>query len=77
MKKGLRVSQLIQVSTDVSDQRTLKRELRGLVKASAELECRELLLLNDSADRTETFQWHGVEREVRLLPVWKWLIDHP
>ena len=77
VKEGSHVSQLIQVSTDVSDPRTLMRELRGLVKASAELECRELLLLNDSADRTETFHWRGVEREVRLLPVWKWLIDHP
>jgi predicted AAA+ superfamily ATPase len=76
VKEGLRVSRLIQVCADLSNPQTLKREMRALLKASAMLECRELILLNDRIDRTETFRWHDLEREVQLIPVWKWLIEN-
>jgi len=45
----------------------------ALIKASQELHCDELWLLNDREDRTETIQWQGVERRIRLMPLWQWL----
>lgn len=33
----------------------------------------DLLLLNDRVDRTDIFKWQGVERPIRLLPLWQWL----
>jgi hypothetical protein len=73
VKEGLQVTRLIQVCADLSNPKTLKREMRALVKASQELHCQDLLLLNDREDRTETFKWQNAERSIRLLPLWQWL----
>lgn len=73
IKEGLDVTRLIQVCSDISNPKALKREMRALIKASQVLHCDELLLLNDRVDRTETFRWQGVERPIRLMPLWQWL----
>jgi hypothetical protein len=72
IKKGPNVVRLIQVCSDITNPKTLKREMRALIKASQELHCDELLLLNDRVDRTETFRWQDVERPIRLMPLWQW-----
>jgi hypothetical protein len=73
VKEGLHISRLIQVCSDISNPQTMKREMRALVKASKELNCNELLLLNDRVDRIETFKWQDAERQIRLMPLWQWL----
>lgn len=73
VKEGRQISKLIQVCSDVSNPQTMKREMRALLKASQELKCDDLLLLNDRVERTETFQWQDVRRQIRLMPLWKWL----
>src|SRR3989339_2642 len=73
IKEGVHVTRLIQVCSDISNQKTLKREMRALIKASQELHCDELLLLNNRVDRTETFRWQDAERPIRLMPLWQWL----
>jgi len=73
IKEGLRVTRLIQVCTDIADPKTLKREMRALIKASQELHCEDLLVLNDRVDRTDTFKWQDAVRPIRLEPLWKWL----
>lgn len=71
VKEGLRVTRLIQVCADLSDPKTLKREMRALIKASQELQCDDLLLLNDRVDRTDIFKWQDAERPIRLMPLWQ------
>ena len=73
VKEGLAIAQLIQVCADISNPKTLKREMRALIKASQELNCDDLLLLNDRIDREETLKWQDVERRIRLMPLWQWL----
>jgi len=73
IKEGLKVTRLIQVCSDISNPKTLKREMRALIKASQELHCDELILLNDRFERPEDFKWQGVGRAIRLIPLWKWL----
>jgi predicted AAA+ superfamily ATPase len=73
VKEGLHISQLIQVCADISNPKTLKREMRALIKASQGLHCDELLLLNDRINRTETIKWQDAKRQVRLIPLWQWL----
>lgn len=72
VKEGLQVTQLIQVCADISNPKTLKREMRALIKASQELHCDNLLLLNDRVDRTDIFKWQDAERPIRLMPLWQW-----
>ncbi len=73
VKDGVQVSRLIHVCLDISNPKTLKREMRALIKASQELHCDELFLLNDCVNRTETFQWQDAKRQIRLMPLWQWL----
>jgi len=73
VKEGLKVSQLIQVCADISNPKTMKREMRALTRASLELNCADMLLLNDRIDGSETLNWQGNEHKIRLMPVWKWL----
>lgn len=73
VKEGLRISQLIQVCADISNPKTLKREMRALTRASLELNCTDMLLLNDRIDGSETLNWQGAEHKIRIMPVWKWL----
>jgi hypothetical protein len=73
VKEGLTIAQLIQVCADISNPKTLKREMRALIKASQELNCDDLLLLNDSIDGVVTLKWQDVERRIRLMPLWQWL----
>ena len=75
VKEGLKVTCLIQVCADISNPKTFKREMRSLVKASQELNCEELVLLNPQEERTESFTWQNVERQIRLVPLWQWLLE--
>jgi hypothetical protein len=52
-----------------------EREVRGLLKASRDLRCQELLLLTDSEEGAARERWQGYEAEVRRHPVWKWLLE--
>ncbi len=70
-RKGHTIVQLIQVCYDISNSRTLKREISALQEASSELGCKNLLLI--TWDKEEV-----VERNmcnIRLLPACKWLCE--
>lgn len=50
---------------------TWQRESSALVKLSNQLDCRQLLIL--SYEEEGSFQVEG--KEIRVLPVWKWLLE--
>lgn len=70
-RKGHRVEQLIQVCYDISKPVTLKREIDGLLEASTELACHNLLLI--TWDREEMIEKGGFP--IRLQPAWSWLCN--
>ena len=74
VKEGTRVTRLIQVCVDPSDPKTKSRETRALLKASAELDCRDLVILTDSTEGVEEVSWYGAKGTVRYIPLWKWLL---
>ena len=76
VKEGLQITRLIQVCADISNPKTFKREMRSLVKASQELNCDDLLLLNPHEARTESFSWQNAERQIQLVPLWQWLLEN-
>lgn len=73
VREGTRITRLIQVCADISNPKTLRREMRALVRASRELGCDDLLLLNEREDRTEMFAWQDAERSIRMMPLYQWL----
>jgi len=69
IKEGADVARLIQVCYDIDDPKTKERELKSLVRAAGELNCRDLLVI--------TWDWEGEEEfkgcDIRFVPLWQWL----
>ena len=69
IKEGADVARLIQVCYDIDDPKTKERELKSLVRAAGELDCRDLLVI--------TWDWECDEEfkgcDIRFVPLWQWL----
>ncbi|MBS3092092.1 ATP-binding protein [Candidatus Pacearchaeota archaeon] len=75
IKKDTKISQLIQVCYDLTDPDTKKREIRALLKASKELKCNNLLIINQNYSGEESTEWFGIRRKIKFIPLWKWLLE--
>lgn len=67
--KGNSVEEIYQVSYDISNEKTRKREIRGLLAASKETKCNKLFLITDF-HREET-KIDG--KIVYIIPAYEWL----
>ncbi len=70
--KGNLVQEIYQVSYDISKEKTLKRELRGLMAASKATKCDNLYLITDTEYRT--LEIDG--KIVNVIPAYEWLLQH-
>ena len=70
-----KAKQLIQVSYDVTEPDTKKREARALLQASKELECNNLRVITKDYEKTEETTWFGTTRKISYIPLWKWLLE--
>lgn len=75
IKQGTEITQLIQVCYDITDIQTKEREKRALLKASQELECANLLIINENIEEEENYKWFGIKRKIKFIPLWKWLLQ--
>ncbi len=73
VQSGTKVTELIQVCWDVTQPKTLDREVRSLLKASEKLKCDRLLIVNLEEEKKEEFSWFGIQREIEFIPAWKWM----
>lgn len=66
-----KIETLIQVSYDLRNSKTYKREISSLVEASGELKCSNLLLLTWDDEKIV------VDNDVSIIikPIWKWLLN--
>ncbi len=70
-RNGYIIEQLIQVCYDISNPKSLKREIEALMEASSELNCRNLLLINWNKEEVMIKD----ELNIRLIPAYKWLFN--
>src|SRR3989344_3107777 len=75
IKDNNRIDQLIQVCYDISDPDTKKREIKSLLKASKDLKCDNLLIINKDHSSEENLEWFGIKRKINFIPLWKWLLN--
>lgn len=66
LKERNKIKQLIQVSYLNSKEEIKEREIRGLLKASKELKCKNLIVI--------TWDYEGEEKKIKYIPLWKWLL---
>jgi predicted AAA+ superfamily ATPase len=76
IKDGPAVKQLIQVTYQL-DPDVKRREMDALLRASEQLSCKNLLLINDEEEEDETVHQNGRSGKVTILPLWKWLLTPP
>ena len=74
VKEGIKIKQLIQVCYNLENKETKDREIRALLKASAELKCRDLLIVNSNKEAEEEAEWFGIKGRIKFIPLWKWLL---
>jgi len=65
------VEKIIQVSWDVSDNETYKRELEGLIEASNNLNCKDLTLI--TKDQLNTVDYKGYT--VNIIPAYRYFLS--
>lgn len=70
-RKGYQTDQLIQVCYDITNPKTLKREIDALVEASSELACTNLLLITWNKEEVILKN----ELSIQMIPAYKWLVS--
>ncbi|MFC2173657.1 ATP-binding protein [Acidobacteriota bacterium] len=75
VKKGIRVTSLLQVCLNLDDPKTKQREIRALLKASSELRCKKLYIISDVTEGVEEVSWYGLSGRIRFVPLRKWLLE--
>ena len=69
--KGNQVLQAIQVSYDISAEKTRKREINGLLLAARQTKCENLLLLTDHESEDIEQDSH----RMKIQPVYEWCVE--
>ncbi len=65
-------SLLIQVSYDIANPDTEKREVKALFKAKEELQCKNTLIITYDTEKIITYK----NTNFNIIPVWQWLIEN-
>lgn len=68
LRENNRVKQLVQVSYEMTSEKTIRRECSALVEAAQELRCNDLYVLTYNEKRT--LDWEGCT--IYVLPVMEW-----
>jgi len=70
VKKNRKVNQLIQVCYNPLDETTKERETKPLIRAAAELKCKNLAIITSDYEATQTIKKY----KISYIPLWKWLL---
>ena len=70
IKENLKVKQLIQVCSDIKDEKTKKREMRALLKALKQFKLKEGLIISEDISKEEEIDG----KKIVYIPLWRWLI---
>lgn len=71
VKQGTRVEQLIQVTYATDKEEIKDREIKALIKASSELDCKNLLVISWDYEAEEKIRG----KRIKFTPLWKWLLQ--
>lgn len=71
IQRGIDVDRLIQVTWDMQDEDTRRREINGLLEASKSTGCKNLYIITyDSAEEIKIED----DTIIHVIPVWRWLL---
>lgn len=70
IQQNEQITSLIQVTWDMTNEETQKREIEGLLEASQATGCTSLFILTNDEEREITES----KRLIKVMPVWKWAL---
>ena len=76
IKKENKIQNLIQVCYNLKSSETFEREVRALLKASKELSCKDLVIINKNKEEVIEKEWFGIKEKIKLIPLWKWCLEN-
>ena len=68
---GNKTLAIYQVSYDISNEKTRKREIKGCIAGAKATQCNNLFLITDH--ESETIKEEGYT--IQVIPVWEWLTN--
>ncbi|MCM1310007.1 MAG: ATP-binding protein [Bacteroides sp.] len=72
VQRGTEIDSLIQVTWEMSDDETRRREIDGLIEASNVTGCENLYIItNDTYEEIEL----NPNRKIHVIPAWRWLLN--
>ncbi|MEZ3591618.1 MAG: ATP-binding protein [Muribaculaceae bacterium] len=71
VQHGMDIIQLIQVTWDMGNEDTRRREINGIIEAAEATNCRNLLII--TADTTEEIRLNE-NLTIHVIPAWRWLL---
>lgn len=71
IQRGVEIDKLIQVTWNMDDDETRRREINGLIEASEVTGCKSLYII--TADSSEEIKVDE-SRVIHVLPAWRWLL---
>ncbi|RKY82025.1 hypothetical protein DRQ11_14765 [candidate division KSB1 bacterium] len=71
VREGVKVRELIQVTYASEMDEIEKREIKGLLKASKELKCKNLKVITWDYESEEEFK----NKRIEFIPLWRWLLS--
>ncbi len=77
IKEGMQIKELIQVSYNVYDEDTFKREIRALLHAKEDLNLGDdvpLTIITWDYEDEKEIEWWRKKGRIRFVPLWKWLL---
>lgn len=72
VQRGVNINQLIQVTWNMADEETRRREINGLVEAADVTGCDNLLII--TADSNEEIKLDS-GAVIHVVPAWRWLLE--
>jgi hypothetical protein len=73
LHKSGKVIALIQVCTNMADEKTRRREVNALLTAGRDCACKKRIILTMDEEQTKTHEWFGINGDIQYIPLWKWL----
>lgn len=79
IRKGLKITEAIQVSRSLADPKTAQREVAGLLEAMEKFKLKTGLIITENQEDEKAIAGlpaGDAGKKIKIVPVWKWLLEN-